>query len=83
MSPPGPSADILTRPKQKPLTRGILPISSLAWLELRTVLAKLLWTYDLRLVNEEIDWHRDSRMLTLWWKPLFWVKATPRAFVQR
>ncbi len=56
--------------------------SSLAWLELRTVLAKLLWTYDLKLGNEEIDWHRDSRMLTLWWKPPFWVKATPRVVVQ-
>ncbi|KAK3301896.1 cytochrome P450 [Chaetomium strumarium] len=48
---------------------------NLAWLELRTVLAKLLWTYDLKLVNEEIDWHRDSRMLTLWRKPPLWVKA--------
>ncbi|KAI3322259.1 cytochrome P450 [Xylariaceae sp. AK1471] len=51
---------------------------NLAWLELRTVLAKLLWAFKLRLVNEGVDWHRDSRMLTLWKKPPLWVKVEPR-----
>ncbi|KAI1205728.1 cytochrome P450 [Annulohypoxylon truncatum] len=52
---------------------------NLAWLELRTVLAKLLWTYDMELVNNHVDWHRDSRMLTLWKKPPLWVKVERRA----
>ncbi|KAF3760410.1 benzoate 4-monooxygenase cytochrome P450, partial [Cryphonectria parasitica EP155] len=49
---------------------------NLAWMEMRTVLAKLLWTYDLELVNTEVDWHRDSSMLTLWRKPSLWVRVS-------
>lgn len=45
---------------------------------MRTVLAKLLWTYDLELVSVDMDWHRDSRMLTLWKKPPLWVKVKTR-----
>ncbi|KAI1098800.1 cytochrome P450 [Jackrogersella minutella] len=52
---------------------------NLAWLEMRTVLAKLLWTYNMELVNSHIDWHRDSRMLTLWKKPPLPVKVKRRA----
>ncbi|OTB04031.1 hypothetical protein M426DRAFT_73617 [Hypoxylon sp. CI-4A] len=51
---------------------------NLAWLELRTVLSKLLWTYDLKMINDEVDWHRDSRMLTLWRKPALWVRVEQR-----
>lgn len=53
-------------------------MASLAWMELTTVLAKLLLTYDMKLLNSELDWHRDSRMATLWQKPELRVRVIPR-----
>ncbi|EAA63243.1 hypothetical protein AN3275.2 [Aspergillus nidulans FGSC A4] len=41
----------------------------LAWLELRLTLAKLYYRYDLKLVDDELDWHRDAAMHLLWVKP--------------
>lgn len=55
-----------------------LGISSLGWLEVRTILAKLHFSYDLELVDKEVDWHRDSRMHTLWNKPKMRVKVVRR-----
>lgn len=52
--------------------------ASLAWMELTTVLVKLLLTYDVKLLDTELDWHRDSRMATLWQKPELRVRITPR-----
>jgi cytochrome P450 len=52
--------------------------NSLAWIELNTVLAKLLWKYDLELVNQDMDWQRDSRMHTLWKKPELMVRVRAR-----
>lgn len=52
---------------------------NLAWLELRTTLAKLLWVYDLQLVDPTLDWHGESRMQTsLWQKPALMVRAHNR-----
>ena len=43
---------------------------SLAYLEMRMVLAKLFWQYDLEWFNgDEVDWERDSKGYTLWEKP--------------
>ncbi|KAF2763809.1 cytochrome P450 monooxygenase-like protein [Teratosphaeria nubilosa] len=52
---------------------------SMGWMELRIILAKLHWTYDLSLVNQDLDWHRDSRMHTLWKKPELRVALVKRA----
>ncbi|PGG97502.1 hypothetical protein AJ79_09172 [Helicocarpus griseus UAMH5409] len=52
---------------------------SLGWLELRTTLAKVLFKYDLHLLDQKIDWQRDSRMHLLWKKPKLMVKVSPRA----
>lgn len=44
--------------------------SSLAYLEMRMVLAKLFWKYDLSWFNsQDVDWERDSKGYTLWEKP--------------
>ncbi|OTB02487.1 hypothetical protein M426DRAFT_322583 [Hypoxylon sp. CI-4A] len=51
---------------------------NLAWLELRTTLAKVLWTFDLELEDPSLDWHRESRMYTLWQKPELQVRAKIR-----
>ncbi|KAL2822604.1 benzoate 4-monooxygenase cytochrome P450 [Aspergillus granulosus] len=50
----------------------------LGWMELRTTLSKFLFQYDFELLDNELDWHRDSRMHTLWQKPLLHVRAIPR-----
>lgn len=43
---------------------------NLAYLEMRMVLAKLFWKYDLCWFNsEDVDWERDTRGYTLWEKP--------------
>lgn len=47
-------------------------------MELNTVLAKLHWKFDLTLLNQDLDWQRDSRMHTLWKKPELRVSVRPR-----
>ncbi len=47
-------------------------------MELRIILVKLLFTYDLKLLNDQLDWHRDSEMHTLWKKPELHVEIQPR-----
>lgn len=54
--------------------RGCLG-KSLGWMEMRQILAKLLYNFDLELADPDLDWHRDSRMYTLWSKPHLHVKA--------
>ncbi|XXH01255.1 hypothetical protein Hte_007609 [Hypoxylon texense] len=54
--------------------RGCLG-KSLGWMEMRQILAKLLWNFDLEIADPDLDWHRDSRMYTLWSKPHLHVKA--------
>ena len=44
-------------------------VHSLAWIEFNTILCKLHFTYDLEILNPELDWHKDSAMHTLWQKP--------------
>ncbi|CBF83049.1 protein CYP567E1 [Aspergillus nidulans FGSC A4] len=51
----------------------------LAWLELRLTLAKLYYRYDLKLVDDELDWHRDAAMHLLWVKPKLMTQVLPRA----
>ncbi|KAI6081132.1 benzoate 4-monooxygenase cytochrome P450 [Hypoxylon rubiginosum] len=51
---------------------------NLAWLDMRTILAKLVWVYDLELMNSSLDWHEESRMHTLWRKPDLMVRAKNR-----
>ncbi|KAI1348872.1 benzoate 4-monooxygenase cytochrome P450 [Xylaria sp. FL0043] len=51
---------------------------NLAWLNLRTIAVKLIWVYDLELVNTELDWHRDSQMHSLWRKPDLILRAKNR-----
>lgn len=51
---------------------------SLAFIELRLVLAKMHWSFDLGLVNEDVDLERDSRMYILWNKPPVRVRFSER-----
>ena len=44
-------------------------LSSLAYLELRCILAKLVYAYDLELVDKDLNWAEKSSAWGLWWKP--------------
>ncbi|KAI6773102.1 hypothetical protein HG530_004060 [Fusarium avenaceum] len=57
-------------------TRGCLG-KSLGWLEMRTILAKMYFKYDLELVDHSLDWHVQSQMHTLWQKPVMKVVVKP------
>lgn len=42
---------------------------NLAYLELRCILAKLVYAYDLELVDKDLNWAEKSSAWGLWWKP--------------
>ena len=44
-------------------------------MELQTITAKLVYRYDLELVDKELNWHGDSKMHTLWEKPSMMVRV--------
>lgn len=54
---------------------------NLAWIELSLLLSKILWVYDIELLNTDVDWLRDSKMAMLWKKPKLMVKTTPRQVI--
>ncbi|KAK0618490.1 benzoate 4-monooxygenase cytochrome P450 [Bombardia bombarda] len=49
---------------------------SLAWLEMNITIARLLFNYDVSLVNEDLDWLGQSEMHLLWKKPSMFVQFT-------
>ncbi|KAI1343232.1 cytochrome P450 monooxygenase-like protein [Xylariaceae sp. FL0016] len=56
--------------------RGCLGIN-LAHLELRVILARLVWMFDWELAEELDDWLHACKMRVLWKKPDLWVKYRP------
>ncbi|KAF2449553.1 cytochrome P450 [Karstenula rhodostoma CBS 690.94] len=53
---------------------------NLAYLELRIILAKLVWAYEeWELVDKDIDWVQDNKMFLLWKKPEMKMRFHPRA----
>ncbi|KAF5493984.1 Cytochrome P450 monooxygenase BOT4 [Colletotrichum fructicola] len=51
---------------------------SLGWMELQTIMAKIIYRYDMEPVDDTVDWHRDSMMHTLWEKPALMVRFKKR-----
>ncbi|OHW97441.1 benzoate 4-monooxygenase cytochrome p450 [Colletotrichum incanum] len=45
-----------------------------ALMELNLVLAKLLWSYDMELVNKDVNFLEQSTVHVLWWKPGLFVR---------
>lgn len=45
---------------------------------MRTIMTKVFWSFDMELVDDDLDWHRDSEMHTLWRKPELNVKVSRR-----
>lgn len=55
-----------------------LTSNSLAYAEMRLILARLLWNFDLELMPESRNW-KDQKIYTLWEKGALNVKLTPVA----
>jgi len=51
----------------------------MAWMELRILIAKMIFLYDFELVDGNLDLIRDSACFRLWRKPDLWTKVTLRA----
>lgn len=49
---------------------------NLALAEMRLIMAKLLWTFDLELDPKSQDWIQGCKVFTLWDKPELLVKLT-------
>ena len=50
---------------------------SLAYAEMRTILARMLWNFDMELCEVSKDWNKQ-RIFLLWEKPALMVKLTER-----
>ncbi|POS74303.1 cytochrome P450 [Diaporthe helianthi] len=52
---------------------------NLAYIEMRIILARVLWNFDLELAEESRDWLSRQKIYTLWEKSPLYVYLTPRA----
>jgi hypothetical protein len=43
--------------------------SSVAYMEINLILARLIWTYDMEIVNKSMDWESESSLHVMWSKP--------------
>lgn len=55
-----------------------LTYCSLAYFEIRSILTRMLWHFDMELEDESLDW-TDQKEYTLWDKPPLWVRLKHRA----
>lgn len=55
---------------------NVLLKQNLALAEMRLIMAKLLWTFDLELDPKSQDWIQGCKVFTLWDKPELLVKLT-------
>ena len=47
-------------------------------MEMNLLLAKMLWMYDLELMNKKLIWLKDAKLHVLWWKPKLFVRFHKR-----
>ena len=51
-------------------------------MEMNLILTKMLFRYDLELVDENLDWLAQSKVHVMWWKPELWIRFTERVETQ-
>ncbi|KAJ4389106.1 hypothetical protein N0V93_006568 [Gnomoniopsis smithogilvyi] len=51
---------------------------NLAYIEMRLILARVLWNFDMKLADESKNWIADQKIFLLWEKPPLNVYLTPR-----
>lgn len=56
--------------------RGCLGIN-LAYMEMRVILSRIVWEFDLELLSVDVDWDRDIMLRLLWQKPELRVGFRP------
>lgn len=49
--------------------------NSLAYAEMRYILARLLWNFDFTITNESRTWIDDQKAYLVWDKPGLWLKV--------
>lgn len=54
-----------------------LPTRSMAYLEIRRILCKLLWTFDIEVCPESKNWTANQKVYVVWVKPNLMVKLKP------
>ena len=52
---------------------------NLAYIEMRLILTRVLWNFDLRIAEESLDWMSKQRIFNLWEKGKLNVYMTPVA----
>ena len=50
---------------------------NLAYMEMRIILATLVFSFDLELISKDVDWVRDTKIYFLWTKPNLMVRVVP------
>ncbi|RYP76857.1 hypothetical protein DL769_003543 [Monosporascus sp. CRB-8-3] len=53
-----------------------------AQMEMNLLMAKIFWSYDLELVNKEVNWLKEGKVHVLWWKPKLFVRFHRRASIK-
>jgi cytochrome P450 len=56
--------------------RAFLSIN-LAYIEMRIILARMVFEFDWELVSRDVDWERDTILKILWQKPELRVRFRP------
>jgi cytochrome P450 len=51
---------------------------NIAWMEMRLYLAKMMWLYNLELVDKERDWVKDCKTYFMWMKAPLMIKVERR-----
>ena len=51
-----------------------LPRLSLAYFEMRSILARVLWNFDMEIDPASQGWTTEQKEYTLWDKPSLWVR---------
>lgn len=53
----------------------------MAWMELRILIAKMVFLFDFELADDNLVWERDSPNMITWQKNELWTKVTPRDII--
>jgi hypothetical protein len=60
------------------MTKLTASCARLAWMEMRLIMAKMHFCFDLTPVDKNLDWVNESKLYTLWWKPALNTLLEPR-----
>lgn len=56
----------------------MLTLFSLAYVEMRVILARVLWNFDLTIAEDSTKWQEEEEVYTLWLKGELNFYLTPR-----